>query len=70
MLELSNRILKIENMHHQMDNFSRKVEIKKVKEMLEMENSYRDEEWIISKLDTANGSIKRKLEKRKEQSRR
>lgn len=49
MLELSNRILKIENMHHQMDNFSRKVEIKKVKEMLEMENSYRDEEWIISK---------------------
>lgn len=54
MLELSNRILKIENMHHQMDNFSRKVEIKKVKEMLEMENSYRDEEWIISKLDTAS----------------
>lgn len=54
MLELSNRILKIENMHHQMDNFSRKVEIKKVKEMLKMENSYRDEEWIISKLDTAS----------------
>lgn len=68
MLELSNRGFKttvsnmlkalkekVDNMHEHLGNVSR--EIKTVKEMLEVKNSNRNEDYFVGRLDTAEKSI-------------